>query len=326
MRVVRRGHTPHAARSFSMCEARNIATTSPTPSLAEPPVPSSPSARVRASRAISGLGLGARPRTTPSQPAIFQDMTLKPADRVPATARHVSSPADAASPATPHPPGPRMHRPGADVAAIAPLLPAARRMANKRGYTPADRDDLQGDAVLALLEQLRRGHDLELGAALGRMYGAISDSLRKQDPLKRITREHVQCLKAAEHTLRARLRREPTSEELAREAKLTVAQARRAWRAEAAAKAALHPPFEAPDSAPLPDELLDHRRLLARLSTAIEGLGPRLRSVVVLYFFEELKLREIGRVLGVGEARASQLLAEARTELRALLEAPTQRK
>lgn len=61
----------------------------------------------------------------------------------------------------------------------------------------------------------------------------------------------------------------------------------------------------------------EERRLLA---DAIEQLPERLRIVLSLYYTEELRLQEIGEVLGLSESRVSRLLARAELQLKNILE------
>ena len=68
-------------------------------------------------------------------------------------------------------------------------------------------------------------------------------------------------------------------------------------------------------------EICSKRETAKVLRAYIEQLAPRLREVVKLYYFEDLQLKEIGRRLGVGEARVSQILKQAGTDLRRLMEA-----
>jgi RNA polymerase sigma factor for flagellar operon FliA len=78
------------------------------------------------------------------------------------------------------------------------------------------------------------------------------------------------------------------------------------------------------DAADEPGALLDSvesRRLLAE---AVSQLTDRDRVVVSLYYFENLTLAEIGRVLGVTESRVCQLHTRAVLRLRSkMLEACT---
>jgi RNA polymerase sigma factor for flagellar operon FliA len=60
----------------------------------------------------------------------------------------------------------------------------------------------------------------------------------------------------------------------------------------------------------------DNRR---QLVDAIQQLAERDRTVVTLYYFENLTLAEIGRVLGVTESRVCQLHTRAVLRLRAKL-------
>lgn len=55
------------------------------------------------------------------------------------------------------------------------------------------------------------------------------------------------------------------------------------------------------------------------VATAIEDLPERQRLVLSLYYYEDLNLKEIGRVLRVTESRVSQLHAQAISRLRAKL-------
>ena len=59
------------------------------------------------------------------------------------------------------------------------------------------------------------------------------------------------------------------------------------------------------------------RRALER---AIRELGPEERLLVKLYYFDNLRLREAGAVLGVHEATASRRLARAQSEVRRRVE------
>ena len=57
-----------------------------------------------------------------------------------------------------------------------------------------------------------------------------------------------------------------------------------------------------------------------RLTEALELLGEQDRIVLSLYYLEDLKLREIGRVLDVGESRVCQVHGRALGNLRRMLE------
>jgi RNA polymerase sigma factor for flagellar operon FliA len=74
-------------------------------------------------------------------------------------------------------------------------------------------------------------------------------------------------------------------------------------------------------------ELEDPRRQIQKeeiveiLTTAIENLPEKERLVVIMYYNEDLTLREIGEVLGVTESRICQLHTKAMMRLRGRLTA-----
>jgi RNA polymerase sigma factor for flagellar operon FliA len=59
--------------------------------------------------------------------------------------------------------------------------------------------------------------------------------------------------------------------------------------------------------------------LQAQVALAIAGLPERERLVMVLYYDEELNLREIGQVIGVTESRVCQIHGQALLRLKARL-------
>ena len=64
---------------------------------------------------------------------------------------------------------------------------------------------------------------------------------------------------------------------------------------------------------------VERGELRACLARAIAGLPERERHILALYYDEELTLAEIGRVVGVGESRVSQLRSQAIARLRGTL-------
>lgn len=64
---------------------------------------------------------------------------------------------------------------------------------------------------------------------------------------------------------------------------------------------------------------LDRARSRARLRRAVDGLAPRLKTVIQIHYGEDERLPLVGAALGVGKSRASQLHLEALQELRAVL-------
>ncbi|MBP2477069.1 RNA polymerase sigma factor for flagellar operon FliA [Crossiella equi] len=165
--------------------------------------------------------------------------------------------------------------------------------------------------------------------AMQRIRGAILDDLRAQDWVPRSVRSRARDVERALERLEARLQRTATDLELADELGVSSDELRElfaqlqltsvvaldeliaAGRGTASLAETL-PDDRAEDPvAALVDQ--DGRRQLA---DAIAQLSERDRVVVTLYYFENLTLAEIGRVLGVTESRVCQLHTRAVLRLR----------
>ena len=69
----------------------------------------------------------------------------------------------------------------------------------------------------------------------------------------------------------------------------------------------------------LPSTLLERAELERLLAESIDAIPPIERTVLSLYYQEELTLREIARVVGLHESRISQLKSQAILRLRSRL-------
>ncbi len=185
------------------------------------------------------------------------------------------------------------------------------------------RDDLVSAGMLGLTQAARawdadRGVAFE-GFARSRIRGAILDELRSADWASRSVRARGRALQQATEALSTSLGRTPTNEEVAAELGVesgTVERLnddiRRATVLSYDATVTDNDGFGALGSTsddPL-SELLSRERL-AYLHDAVSSLPPRLRKVVVEYFFDERPMQDIADDLGVTESRVSQMRAEA---------------
>jgi RNA polymerase sigma factor for flagellar operon FliA len=68
-----------------------------------------------------------------------------------------------------------------------------------------------------------------------------------------------------------------------------------------------------------PDERLQHEEQVAALRDAILELKDQQRTVLSLYYFEELNAREIAEVLSISESRVSQIRSKALAQLRQIM-------
>ena len=65
-----------------------------------------------------------------------------------------------------------------------------------------------------------------------------------------------------------------------------------------------------------PEEMISKQELKQMLSEALETLTEKERKVVLMYYYEDLTLKEISMVLEVSESRVSQLHTKAIAKLR----------
>ena len=197
-----------------------------------------------------------------------------------------------------------------------------------------ERADLVSYGLLGLLDAINkfdpdRGVPFEAYAAI-RIRGAVIDGLRSIDWVPRSVRSRIRELKRVEGALAATLSRTPTEAEVAAAIGITVPALR-----ELAADVELSrvvpldevrrsAGFEGADptdrpggtAAERPGDALDAVERRQAVASAIEGLCDRDRTVINLYYYRGLKLTEIGRLLGVTEARVCQLNSRARSALK----------
>ncbi|MBZ0152923.1 MAG: FliA/WhiG family RNA polymerase sigma factor [Planctomycetes bacterium] len=196
-----------------------------------------------------------------------------------------------------------------------------------------DRDDFYSVGVMGLLHAAttfdpNRGASFKTFAYTA-IRGAILDEVRKHDPVPRNRRDRLRRMDRARAQLHADLGREPTPAELSlalgcREQDLdddlqALHTARLLSLDEyygdddggSDLKSQL-----AADRTPDPSAGADDRERLERLTRAISELPETDRNVVVLYYSEQLYLKEIGTILGVTESRVSQILTRATERLR----------
>ncbi|HEX6357018.1 MAG TPA: FliA/WhiG family RNA polymerase sigma factor [Actinophytocola sp.] len=168
--------------------------------------------------------------------------------------------------------------------------------------------------------------------AMQRIRGAILDDLRAQDWVPRSVRGRAREVERALERLGAQLRRTPTDAELAEELGLSVQELRDLYAQLQLTSVVALDELASAGRGPTPladiledQEALDPVALLVdqdnrrQLAQAIAHLAERDRVVVTLYYFENLTLAEIGRVLGVTESRVCQLHTRAVLRLRAKL-------
>ena len=185
-----------------------------------------------------------------------------------------------------------------------------------------DLENLESAGVLGLVEAARKFDD-QRGIqfktyAYTRIRGAILDELRRNCPLPQQVLEQVAKVRQASEELQGTA---ATVEQLAAAAGLSADQvsdslsAMRLTRMLSWESASENNDVRA-DRADRPEEIVAHQDQVRLLAEAIEALPERERLIVTLYYMEDLRLKEIGKVLTLSESRVSRLLSAALYQLK----------
>lgn len=196
-------------------------------------------------------------------------------------------------------------------------------------------EDLVSTGVVGLISAIDRydpSHGVKLKTyAEYKIRGAILDSLRGLDWAPRQQRRRSKLIELAISNLEQSLHRAPNEEEIAAELGIAVSEYRD-WLTEIRGlnlgSLESHPPdedgrellrFVADSEESWPSNLLERAELRRILAQAIARMPAIERTVLGLYFQEELTLREIALVIQLHESRVSQLKTQAIARLRAFL-------
>jgi RNA polymerase sigma factor for flagellar operon FliA len=197
-------------------------------------------------------------------------------------------------------------------------------------------NDLINDGILGLIDATEKYDDAR-GVkfetyAITRINGAILDALRALDWVPRAVRQRARELERVYQELEAELGRAASTDEVADRMGLTVKELdvlMQKVRGTSVLSLEEFLPNEKGYEIPLLGTLKDldndvtsaveAREVKAALVEAVEDLPPQERTVISLYYFEGLTLKEIKGVLNVSESRVSQIHAQAVIHLRGKL-------
>ncbi|MCA9089785.1 MAG: FliA/WhiG family RNA polymerase sigma factor [Planctomycetaceae bacterium] len=186
-----------------------------------------------------------------------------------------------------------------------------------------DLNDLISAGVFGLMDAIE-AFDLERGVkfetyCVPRIRGAMLDELRTMDWVPRLVRSKASKLEAARKQVEAQVGRPPTDRELAMKMEMSLDDFQR-MKTEASAVnlVSLNKKWYETDSSKdvrevdiVEDQKGEdptfgiQKRDLMRLVT--KGLNRNERLIIILYYYEELTMKEIGQTLGLSESRVSQM-------------------
>jgi len=197
-------------------------------------------------------------------------------------------------------------------------------------------DDLISVGTIGLIDAIDRfdpGHNVKLKTyAEYKIRGAILDSLRGLDWAPRQQRKRSKQIEAAITVIEQREHRAPSEEEIAKELAIPIEEYHE-WLVairgvnmgsletvspEGDGSSLLK--YISDDEESWPSRIVEKSELQRLLASAIEKMPRTERTVISLYYHEELTLREIAKIVNLHESRVSQLKSQAILRLRSYME------
>lgn len=166
--------------------------------------------------------------------------------------------------------------------------------------------------------------------ALIRIRGAILDRIRAQDFLPRSVRKKIKDIKSAQEHLKQELGRMPTTTEVANYLDMEPEKVSQLLSEDTTITSLYDKRGNTEDSVEIIDTIQDENKLNPQekaeeqnvkqeLEKALRRLPERERIIMVLYYQENMTLKEIGATINMSESRVCQIHAQAIMKLKNIL-------
>lgn len=195
-------------------------------------------------------------------------------------------------------------------------------------------EDISSYGVEGLIDAVEK-YTTKMGArfetyALVRIRGNIIDKVRSQDFLPRSIRRKIRDVKEAQDELKRQFGRSATNSEIANYLGIEKERVEQILADDTTVTSIYEKKNVSDgdieiidtieDSKNLaPHERLEEKDVKKELEDALKRLPERERTIMVLYYHENMTLKEIGEAINVSESRVSQLHAQAIMKLKNLL-------
>lgn len=194
-------------------------------------------------------------------------------------------------------------------------------------------DDLVSYGIIGLIDAISKfdstkGIKFSSYASI-RIRGAIIDEIRKNRPISKGAMDKLNKYNSAVENLQKKLLREPTNDEIAKELKISLSAVGEIENyINYISIVSLEDILFSDDeevtlmnviedkNSPSPEERYENSERLEMLVKGIEALNEKDRTILNLYYYEGLTLKEIGHVLEISESRVCQLHSRAIRNLR----------
>ena len=213
----------------------------------------------------------------------------------------------------------------------APLVKVvAGRLSMYLGYN-VEYDDLVSYGIFGLIDAIDKFDackevKFETYASL-RIRGAILDQIRKMDWIPRTVRKRQRDISNAIKDIESRTGRTATDEEISQELGIS-ADEYDEWQSQMKVTNIISlDEFteagggEISESSTvsrydLPEEAIEREELKVMLRESLDQLTDKERQVILMYYYEDLTLKEISNILEVSESRVSQLHTKALSKMK----------
>lgn len=166
--------------------------------------------------------------------------------------------------------------------------------------------------------------------ALIRIRGSILDRIRSQDFLPRSIRKKIKDIKNAQEHLKQELGRMPTTSEVANFLDMDPEKVTQILSEDTTMTSLYDKKGSTDDSVEIidtiqdtnklnPQEQAEEQNVKQELEKALRRLPERERIIMVLYYQENMTLKEIGQTINMSESRVCQLHAQAIMKLKNIL-------
>jgi RNA polymerase sigma factor for flagellar operon FliA len=166
--------------------------------------------------------------------------------------------------------------------------------------------------------------------ALIRIRGAILDKIRKEDFLPRSLRIKIKAIKEAQEHLKQELGRMPTTNEISQYVDMPAEKVTKIMSEDMSITSIYERKGSSDDSMEIidtiedtkklnPQENMEEKNVKEDLQRALKRLPERERIIMVLYYQENMTLKEIGTTINMSESRVCQLHAQGIMKLKNIL-------
>ena len=200
-----------------------------------------------------------------------------------------------------------------------------------------DSEDMYGIGAKALILAVNQ-YDPTKGKSFGnyaalRIKGSLLDELRRIDCLPRANRAKARSLQLTLHNLESELKRQPNEDEILGELKISKREYGKLLKetqpisfipidgySEHSGEGEEGLPLSETLSDPTEQNALEKtegREKIILLRERIKDLPDQQKKILMLYYYEELRLSEIAQIFGLTEGRISQILSHSVLSLKA---------